>query len=183
MSAQLSGHPDFSQLWCGKRRPGLLGLSIPSRQKSTIGLSGPENARLGMYLLRNWLSITSRNSLKILSGPTFGEKPLTRKFVQSPCPSFPWSFWKHQGKPQKHQGFSSPFKPFKSMENKQKTLKKTKEFRNKNTPRKQKHHRKDGQGPSNHRISRQLSCSGRLRLRHLWWPKTRAIRFSETWFL
>ena len=30
-----------------------------------------------------------------------------------PCPSFPWSFWKYQGKPQKHQGFISPREPLK----------------------------------------------------------------------
>ena len=46
-----------------------------------------------------------------------------------PCPSFPWSFRKYQGKPQKHQGFLSPGEPLKTLENKQKTVKKTKEFR------------------------------------------------------
>ena len=48
-----------------------------------------------------------------------------------PCPSFPWSFRKYQGKPQKCQGFFSPCEPSKTLENKQKTLKKTKEFRSK----------------------------------------------------
>ena len=48
--------------------------------------------------------------------------------VSTPCPSFPWSFPKHQGKPQKHQGFLSPGEPLKTLENKQKTPKKTKEF-------------------------------------------------------
>ena len=65
-----------------------------------------------------------------------------------PCPSFPWSFRKYQGKPQKHQGFFSPCEPLKTLENKEKTLKKTKEFRSKKntketkTPRK----RRTGQG-------------------------------------
>ena len=40
-----------------------------------------------------------------------------------PCPSFPWSFSKHQGRPQKHQGFFSPCEPLKTLENKQKTQK------------------------------------------------------------
>ena len=31
----------------------------------------------------------------------------------SPCPSFPWSFQKYQGKPQKHQGSFSPHEPLK----------------------------------------------------------------------
>ena len=48
-----------------------------------------------------------------------------------PCPSFPWSFRKYQGKPQKHQGFLSPHEPLKTLENKQKTPKKTKDFRSK----------------------------------------------------
>ena len=32
-----------------------------------------------------------------------------------PCPSFPWSFRKYQGKPQKHQGFFSPCEPLKTL--------------------------------------------------------------------
>ena len=51
------------------------------------------------------------------------------EFWALPCPSFPWSFRKHQGKPQKHQGFLSPGEPLKTLENKQKTPQKTKEFR------------------------------------------------------
>ena len=51
-----------------------------------------------------------------------------------PWPSFPCSFRKHQGKPQKHQGFFSPCEPLKTLQNKQKTLKNTKETpRKKNT--------------------------------------------------
>ena len=46
-----------------------------------------------------------------------------------PCPSFPWSF-----RPQKYQGFFSPCEPSKTLQNKQKTLKKTREIsRQKNT--------------------------------------------------
>ena len=48
-----------------------------------------------------------------------------------PCPSLPWSFRKYQGKPQKHQGFFSPCEPLKTLENKQKTPQKTKDFRKK----------------------------------------------------
>ena len=51
--------------------------------------------------------------------------------LKVPCPSFPWSFRKDQGKPQKHQGFFSASEPLKTPENKQKTLKKTKEFHSK----------------------------------------------------
>ena len=32
--------------------------------------------------------------------------PLNRYGKEQPCPSFPWSFRRDQGKPQKHQGFS-----------------------------------------------------------------------------
>ena len=48
-----------------------------------------------------------------------------------PCPSFPWSFRKYQRKPQKHQGFLSLGEPLKTLENRQKTPQKTKEFRSK----------------------------------------------------
>ena len=58
------------------------------------------------------------------------------------CPSFPWSFRKYQGKPQKHQGFLSLGEPLKTLENRQKTPQKTKEFRSKRTTKETKTPRK-----------------------------------------
>ena len=45
-----------------------------------------------------------------------------------PCPSFPWSFRKHQGELRKHQGVFWPCEPFKTLANEQKTPQKTKEI-------------------------------------------------------
>ena len=53
-----------------------------------------------------------------------------------PSPSFPW-FFLCQRKPQKHQGFLSPGEPLKTLENKQKTLKKLRKFAARKGPRKQ----------------------------------------------
>ena len=49
--------------------------------------------------------------------------------------SFPWSFRKCQGKSQERPGFFSPWEPLKTLKNKQRTLKKTKESCSKKTPR------------------------------------------------
>ena len=48
--------------------------------------------------------------------------PRGRNSGALPCPSFPWSFRKHQRKPQIHQGFflETPGEPFKTLENKRK---------------------------------------------------------------
>ena len=47
-----------------------------------------------------------------------------------PCPSFPWSFRRYPGKPQKHQRFFLPCEPLKTPgKQKQRTPKKTEEFR------------------------------------------------------
>ena len=70
-----------------------------------------------------------------------------------PCPSFPWSFRKDQGKPQKHQGFFSAFEPLKTLENKQNTLKKTKEFRSKKNTKETKTPRKRRTGYLRHLLS------------------------------
>ena len=57
-----------------------------------------------------------------------------------PCPSLPWSFRKHQGKLQKHQGFLKPCKTSR------KHSKRPRKFPGTKTPRKQKHQGKEEQG-------------------------------------
>ena len=61
--------------------------------------------------------------------------------------SFPWSFRKYQGKPQKHQRFFSPYEPLETLENKQKAPKKTKDFRNKTNTKETQTSRKRRTGP------------------------------------
>ena len=74
--------------------------------------------------------------------------------ARKPCPSFPWSFRKYQGKPQKNQGFSSPCEPLKILENKQKTLKKTKENPSKKNTKETKTSRKRRTGKFSRRSGR-----------------------------
>ena len=49
---------------------------------------------------------SSRRTFRIDPPPPFSGDPFNT-FPRNalPCPSFPWSFRKYQGKPQKHQGF------------------------------------------------------------------------------
>ena len=49
----------------------------------------------------------SERTSREVAGELLGKSP--------PCPSFPWSFRKHQGKPQKYQGFLSPCEPSKTL--------------------------------------------------------------------
>ena len=63
-----------------------------------------------------------------------------------PCPSFPWSFRKHQGKPQKHQGFFHCANPQKPCKINRKHSKRPRKFPGTKTSRKQKHQGKEGQG-------------------------------------
>ena len=48
-----------------------------------------------------------------------------------PCPSFPWSFRKYQGKPPKHQGFFSPCEPLKTLKKSRQHSKRPRNFASK----------------------------------------------------
>ena len=84
-------------------------------------------------IVRNLLSVSRRNLRQICRNAP-------------PCPSFPWSFRKHQGKPQKHQGFSHRANPWKPCKIGRKHSKTPRKFPGRKRPRKQKHQGKEGQG-------------------------------------
>ena len=77
--------------------------------------------------------------------------PENKKKILSPPPRVAQSFlslvfWKYQGEPQKHQGFSSPCGPLKNPGKKHKKIQKTKEFHSKKNTKETKQQRKEGQG-------------------------------------
>ena len=109
---------------------------------------------------------------KPYGAPPDPRSPKTPPATNPKDPSFPWSFRKDQGKPQKHQGIFSACEPLKTLENKQKTLKKTKEFRSKKNTKETKTPRKRRTGnpkdPSVLKIVRRANALRREKTLRQW---------------
>ena len=119
-----------------------------------------------------WVSLPSESLLSealfsesLTSESLVSEFPLSEFQSNSGTPSlsflFPWSFRKYQGKPQKHQGFLSPCEPLKTLENRQKTPPKTKEFRSKKNTKETKTPRKRRTGLIRHPLDSPQNPTGK----------------------
>ena len=95
---------------------------------------------------------------------------------KKPCPSFPWSFRKYQGKPQKHQGFFWPCEPLKTLKRSTKHSKRPRIFAARKTPRKQKDQGKEGQGRTKKEGQVQIGKPPRLNP-----PRLAALEYKGHW--